>query len=557
MSDGVCSKAIYLSSLDPGMGKTSTVIYFLKALLASTKHEDIGVLICIERKEQILAFLQHAGLAVADFGILTADEGLNGLGRQPARDARVLFTTHAMIETRSSRRRFPTVSDFWFNGEPRQVRVWDEALLPGRPLTISRDGFAALLKPLRGDFPDLAEDLEELFLRLRDVKDGEVVKLQLATERDIEQNEVLRLVTNQPDLRQAVETLFDLFGKEVTVRREGRWGNAILDFKRTLPRDIAPVLVLDASGRVRTAYELWEARGGVRRLPPAPKRYSKLTIHHWAVSGGKTAFRERGRALLEGIAAAIRSKSDQRWLIVHHRTGINMDFEDELRALIADCSGMVDFIHWGAHDATNQYVEVTNVILAGTLFRRPSFNEALARLASDRPSSTGSISKAVVNDVMRGEHRHLILQALCRAAVRKSVGGECAPTSAYIIASPQSGIRGELPIIFPGARIVDWQPFKQALGGKAGEAFRYIETQLCENAHEHVSFRDVMAHIGWKSTKDFLRDIRKKPQFVAALLERSIEELGPGKRATCFRLQSVVQPAENAPAGKRANDGKA
>jgi hypothetical protein len=42
---------------------------------------------------------------------------------------------------------------------------------------------------------------------------------------------------------------------------------------------------------------------------------------------------------------------------------------------------VVSTLHWGAHDATNDYANVPNIILAGTLFLRPSYYEALGRLS--------------------------------------------------------------------------------------------------------------------------------------------------------------------------------
>jgi hypothetical protein len=62
MANGTCKKAIHLSSLDPGIGKTTTVIHFLKALLASPSHLDVAALVCVRRRDQIEAInLQERG----------------------------------------------------------------------------------------------------------------------------------------------------------------------------------------------------------------------------------------------------------------------------------------------------------------------------------------------------------------------------------------------------------------------------------------------------------------------------------------------------------------
>lgn len=537
MCDGTCPPAIYLSSLDPGVGKTATIIQFLRTLLSSPLHLDVGVLISIQRREQIEAIASQSGLSKQDFAVYTSDKRLNALGARP-KDARVLFTTHSMVERRCARRRFPNVREFWFGDRPRVVRIWDEALLPGRPLAISRDAVAALLRPLRGWHPGFTDDLERLFNGLREISDGTVVPIRdLASVHAVDRGEALRLVARSPERTAALETLWDLFGKKATVRREGAWGNAVLDYKNTLPSGINPVLVLDASARVRTAYELWEQRGGLTRLPSASKCYRSLNIHWWDTGGGKSGLRQNAEAILNGVASTMRAKPGERWLVVYHRTGLGFDFKSQLHTLLRESGVPVDFVHWGAHDATNKFVEIPNVVLAGTLFQRPSYYESLARLALGRPSYEGPIDMNIVREIERGEHRHLILQAVCRAAVRKSVGDGCPPTSAYIIASSATGIPSELPTIFPGAHITSWEPCERTLRGRAGETLRYVEERLGEDPTCHVPFREAMDHIGWNSTKDFLREIRRHPNFVSALDKRSIEEWGLKKRATCFRLR--------------------
>ena len=86
-----------------------------------------------------------------------------------------------------------------------------------------------------------------------------------------------------------------LFGKHVTVRQDGAYGNTMLDYEDTLPDDITPLLTLDASACVRTVYECWQkGRGGIKKLPSARKHYDNLDIHVWSRGGGKSAFRKDG-----------------------------------------------------------------------------------------------------------------------------------------------------------------------------------------------------------------------------------------------------------------------
>lgn len=287
---------------------------------------------------------------------------------------------------------------------------------------------------------------------------------------------------------------------------------------------------------MRTVYDCWEnGRGGIVKLPSAEKRYDALNIHVWDRGGGKTGFRKDGDLLVEGIASTILIRPDDPWLVVHHKQdGIGRDIEDEVHALLP-ATVRVHFLHWGAHDATNEYADVPNIILAGTLFLRTSHYEALGRLAAGHPSSRGRFDDDKVREVTAGEHRHLIFQALCRGAVRRCVGEGCPPTRAYIIASRKSGIAEDLPDIFPGARILPWRPVKKALRGKVAEAVQFVTAQLASDPTSVVTFREVMAHLGWKDRKEFKRRIRRHDDFQAALRDEGIEEWGKGRWPIGFR----------------------
>ena len=95
MAEGRCPPKMFLSSLDPGVGKTQTVIQFVRALLASEAHQDVGVLLCMSRLDEIGTVADEMALSPTDYAVLTSDRELNkrGLGSTQANEARVLFTT--------------------------------------------------------------------------------------------------------------------------------------------------------------------------------------------------------------------------------------------------------------------------------------------------------------------------------------------------------------------------------------------------------------------------------------------------------------------------------
>lgn len=528
MANGTCPPSIFLSALDPGVGKTQTIVHFVQALLRSESHSDVGVLLCVSRLAEIGSLVATMGLSKDQFGVFTSDKELNALGVAP-NEARVLFTTHSMVECRTEGRQFSEVWELAWNGRPRQVRVWDEAILPGRKLTLGRDDIASLFKPLRSVHPSLTEELDDLCSRLRSTEDGTALQLDdFAATHGVDLNDVLGLIQNCPEAQKsAAENLWHLSGKMVTVRKDGKFGQTILDYRDTLPEDLAPLLVLDASGRVRTVYRHWEERrGGLVSLSSAPKRYDNLTLHIWKTGGGKDAFRRNGTKLVDGIASTIMTKADQEWLVVHHKDKCGEDFAREVMNLVGS-STKVHFLNWGSHDATNQFAHVPNVILAGTLFYRTSYYEALGRLGAGQPSSDGAFAEVDHRDVEVGEHSHLILQALCRGSVRCCEGDVCAPCNAYIIASVRSGIPKALPVIFPGCRVETWKPVRRALKGKVRQAERYITGCFAANPDGVLAFATVAKAIGMDAN-NFRRSVRKHPDFIEALAEEDIVETTRG-----------------------------
>lgn len=105
------------------------------------------------------------------------------------------------------------------------MRIWDEAILPGQTLTIRRDDLAGLLSHFRGRHPQLAGAIESLFTDLTRKENGAVICLpDLADDHDVDLNDALELVSGHPKQERVVEELWFLFGKHVTVRRDGAYG---------------------------------------------------------------------------------------------------------------------------------------------------------------------------------------------------------------------------------------------------------------------------------------------------------------------------------------------
>ena len=546
MANDECQPSFYLSSVDPGVGKTSVLIQSLYSILYSPKHRHVSILVCVSRLDEIRKITEQATLNNAMFAAFTRDPEINALGRgiDDAEKARVLFTTQQMINSRCDGKSFKDVSEFHFEGKPRGVRVWDEAYLPGESLTINRSLLIRLTSYWLTSYPALGHLTDTLSADLRGREDGDTVLIPdlEATIGATKERLLESLPTHSSDanvLSQAATTLWLLSGKKVAIRKDRGVKNGqtqtVLSYRDHLPDDLAPLLILDASGRVRKTYDLWQAsdRNNLVQLRQARKTYKNLTVHLWKRGGGKSSFRNPAsrEELIKGICNTIDSKPDEEFLVVHHKAetwnGVEQDIEKEIRANVGKRSAPISFTSWGNHKASNQWSAIPNVILAGTLFYPISFYEALGRLSSNL-SPGRAFKDEMYNETCLGEHRDGILQAGCRAAIRCSVDGDCPPSNLYIIASAQSGIPSALHDVFPKHRSKVWLPVTRKLSKKRTEALNILKVQFRRDPQSFIKFSTIRQSLGGMASRDFNKRIRKDAGFVAAIGELGIVETHSG-----------------------------
>jgi hypothetical protein len=179
MADGECEPCFYLSSLDPGVGKTQTIIHFLRALLASPQHERVGVIIFLFTKQQIEEVVSQAKLNSTDYAVLMTAEGdreerLIEAGASDLNTARVLFTTQQRLQLLCKDKPFSEVEAYHFRRRPRQVRIWDEALSPAAEVIVRAYDISDLLSTMSGVSTDFMSALEKLREDVRACDDREV-----------------------------------------------------------------------------------------------------------------------------------------------------------------------------------------------------------------------------------------------------------------------------------------------------------------------------------------------------------------------------------------------
>lgn len=539
---GIAEPKIYLSALDPGVGKTITLTKFIRSLLCWKYYDNVGVLICVSRLTEVKRLVEEIGVPPDSLAVLTKDEELNKLGQRDVDKGQILITTQQMIESRLDGNSFAQAKAFFYQGVPRVLRLWDEAYLPGKPIALAANDLGSLLSPLSRYSPPLREEVKNILDEVEQWPDGATYTLPDFTQDYGVSLKDIRacLMGNEKQLSIAT-SLWRMSGRTVIIRNDGLLGNTLVDYYETLPADLAPLVVLDASGRVRETYnDLELSRQNLIRLESAVKRYDPLTVHLWRKGGSKSAWKRNRLRLLEGVVQTIQSKPDERWLVVVHKKDEQVgDIEKDIRNLLADKQDNVSFITWGNHSATNDYKDVPNVILAGTLFQRRSQYEALKRLSAGRSASEGQVSKTERDGIELGEHKHNLLQALCRGRVRGSEGQFCLSMDAYIIASDNSLIEEAVSETFPGCRIVDWEPVKRTIRGKVKEAVMFLEQWLVTSQDDFIRFKTISKALNMRSP-DFTKSIRHHPDFQKAITELGLMEHGSNVRMTGFLRAASV-----------------
>lgn len=534
---GEAERVVYVSSLDPGVGKTQLCIEFLRALLGKLTLSHVSAIVCVARLTEVQSYVKRLGLSARQFAVYTGEKGLNASGWWDREQARILFTTQAMISLRCRGGSFEAVEDFHYQGKPRQVRIWDESILPGRPLTLCRDDIAFLFRPLRSAYPKLTNDIEQVFSDLKCVEDRGAFEMpDLEGRHGVSGSEVQALLGNHTRHQQdAASTLWLLFGKRVCVRREGN-SNVALDYVETLPPDLTPIVAFDASARVRDTYRQWEEfRGSIRRLETAAKTYSNLTVKLLPRGGGKDSWRREGPELAAVIASTLDSVEGEALVVHHLKETIGIDTEAEVRSRMRTPNERVHFVTWGRHDATNDFAHVSTVVLAGSLFYPDSHREALGRLCAAIPPSNGPYPDEQMQAITSGETRNLILQALCRASVRYCEDGDCRPCTAYVIAAPKHRVHAELPVIFPGCNVELWEAPRR-LRGKRLKAYDYVRSRLTGLDDGVILFREIQDAIGMADAANFSNRIRGHAAFATAMANLGLHIVHDGKQARGYAL---------------------
>jgi len=134
-------------------------------------------------------------------------------------------------------------------------------------------------------------------------------------------NDARRLLFNNSDLQELASLYYGVAGKAGIVRINYQSNRQFFSYTEGLAEDLAPMLILDASGRVRNTYKAWRERWKtLLTLPSAPKSYRTVEINLANLPAGETLFIERKKEKTIQLRASI-LKADAALIAEHRRQG--------------------------------------------------------------------------------------------------------------------------------------------------------------------------------------------------------------------------------------------
>lgn len=509
--------ALYVLSADCGTGKTTLV----SKVLAEEKlcgFPSGGSLVLVSTLSEIDSYVELAGLDHKDYAVYTPDNEYKtyGSGLANAGKAPVLFATHTIARSRLLEAGgFATSDCFHYHGKPRAFRVWDESFSAVESATFELSGlhalpaaYKALSKADHAIFWQLIRSCNEPATGL-----ALLVPLELA---GIATRALKASIKAPEQAKRTLEALAKLAGSAAYMRGSDDAGWSFIGIGRTLPTDLAPMFVLDASARLTERYKALPAHGfKVVELDPVQLSYERLNVHIWNQAAGKTTLHnqnERAR-IFDGIAQAANGKPDEAFLIVMAKEHCGVDGDgtttlpDALAALI-ERPERVSVCNWGRHVGTNAYRHIPNVIIVSSYNYGDDAYDALALASSGNRS--GSVALADRQQQIAEAFMHNVYQAVCRTAVRVREESVSGAGNAYLIMREGKATRSLLARAFPGCSIATWTPVTKVAPKKHEKAIITLKALLANDTI--VSLQELRIACGG-SQKSYLTKVVKTNRF--------------------------------------------
>ena len=464
-------RALYVSAIPAGTGKSQSLAAFARALMDSPDHDDVGMVIFVNRIEEAQEMARAIGEQYHHkLCIYTSHTETNTLGAHATADrAQVCVSTQAALKLTLKALQgapFGAACRFHFRGARRAVVCWDESFAFSRPVTLDADSVGWLSGAMRRQSSNAATALKRWTVDLDECQGG-VVSVPDFEGMGIDFTRLEQEVGDKDEVVAQAKALAVISGDQGYVTRQG--ANSILvTHYPEIPASLMPVVVTDASARVNASYRQMAAKVPLRWLKDAPKTYRNLALRIAPTAASRSAYRDpksfRGRDLIDMAARYIEAvPAGERVLVVGYRgrfimRGVNeAALKDALMArLKPEDQARVSYTTWGRHTATNAYSDFKHVYLMGLNFVSQATGWAASGAALNLNLIDEHPTEDQIAEMRRGMLMDATLQAILRGNARRGIGGDCGEMEAVVVQDPRTGLSAmDYQQMFPGVNIVD------------------------------------------------------------------------------------------------------
>lgn len=503
-------KGRYAFGLPTGMGKTSAVIAWCRALV-ELRLDHLSVAVSASKIEALCQMKRDmiaAGIPADRIGLLYADGGKYSLPcTGDGADRQIMLVSHARVRTVAGLDRFNL-----YRGKPRDLLVYDESLIAADAKGIAarelraaiaslavlverREGSRELLDYLNSGMAQIDEALTTA--KLHDAP--QIVSVESPTQ---ERMTAFRSLLPRRGSMQPVSTLLDLAGESLRVVPTSE-GGAVW-YQVAVPRALRNVLVLDASYPIRDLcradssildaqdhlaelQHLGRDAAGRKLTLSGLKSYEHVELRQLRIAGGRDSMERdfardpwdrRTTKEIVDVVKAVPATEAVLVFVFKARQG-GPDFRAVTLAALAQAGidvhaklavgpggerkDRINVVTWGMETSLNSYAHCSTVVLAGVLHR--STLDLAGVYLGQRDNLRDSVGSDTIRRLVNSEVCHCIYQALSRGACRIMDNGKARPMTGWII-HRDDAIRPVLNSVMPGVR---WSEWKSDHGLQVGE----------------------------------------------------------------------------------------
>jgi hypothetical protein len=475
-ANGKVEEAVYVSAIPAGTGKSQSLRAFASALCSSPAHAHVGMLILVNRVEEIQDMAdkleEHRSKLCIIVGRDNAYKVAGLASHAEADQAQVCLSTQAALKEalKVPFLGFAGAERFHYKGQRRAVVCWDEAIAFRRPVVLNQFGVGSLMAAMARQSLTEAQKLATWVATL-----GQNPEERVPYFTGIDFPTLEEATAKDDDLQAQAVALGVAQGETVMVRRDNFTGMTLVSHVPEIPASLQPVFVTDASaaeGVNHESYVQMNRNSSLRIIPllAAKKTYSNLTLRVVDTAASRSVFREqnstKGRDLIDTAVRFIRSKPDQDVLVVGYKSIFRMKgvglktIQEAITDLLTEEERVrVRHVTYGNHTATNEHQGVRNLLLMGLNFRPSTYSFASSAAAQDKALKPDDLNshptEADVTKMALGMLKDTTLQALLRGHARKADKGDCGVMEAVILQAAKSGLTdAQYREMFPAVEIV-------------------------------------------------------------------------------------------------------